>query len=117
MGRDPNDPGSFDSNGVPTEPKRLHKYLYAGGDPVDAMDPTGRDLAERTGQALTIGLVIYAGIKIDQCNHQILNALNGALSDPLNHSRFQTDWGEVLGCQKEYPWHATQIPGLPLPKE
>ena len=29
--------------GVPTDPKTLHKYLYAGGDPVNLKDPTGRD--------------------------------------------------------------------------
>ena len=27
----------------PLDSKRLHKYLYAGGDPVNAIDPTGRD--------------------------------------------------------------------------
>jgi RHS repeat-associated protein len=32
--------------GDPTDPKTLHKYLYAGGDPVNALDPTGRDLFE-----------------------------------------------------------------------
>lgn len=26
----------------PVDPKTLHKYLYAGGDPVNAKDPTGR---------------------------------------------------------------------------
>src|SRR5208337_662204 len=30
----------------PADPKALHKYLYAGGDPVDASDPTGRDYIE-----------------------------------------------------------------------
>ena len=35
LSRDPED-------GKPIEPKTLHKYLYAGGDPVDAIDPTGR---------------------------------------------------------------------------
>jgi RHS repeat-associated protein len=35
LSRDPED-------GVPTDPKTLHKYLYAGGDPVNAIDPTGR---------------------------------------------------------------------------
>ena len=29
-------------NGISTDPKTLHKYDYAGGDPVNAMDPTGR---------------------------------------------------------------------------
>ena len=28
--------------GKPADPKSLHKYLYAGGDPVNAIDPTGR---------------------------------------------------------------------------
>jgi RHS repeat-associated protein len=38
MSRDPED-------GKPIDPKTLHKYLYAGGDPVNAKDPTGRDAA------------------------------------------------------------------------
>jgi RHS repeat-associated protein len=33
-------------SGKPRDPKTLHKYLYAGGDPVNAVDPTGRDLVE-----------------------------------------------------------------------
>jgi RHS repeat-associated protein len=28
------------------KPRSLHKYLYAGGDPVNAVDPTGRDILE-----------------------------------------------------------------------
>jgi len=28
-------------NGIPTDPKTLHKYVYGGGDPVNALDPTG----------------------------------------------------------------------------
>jgi RHS repeat-associated protein len=35
MSRDPED-------GIDTDPKTLHKYNYAGGDPVNAIDPTGR---------------------------------------------------------------------------
>ena len=43
MSRDPNK-----GNGL--DPRTLHKYLYAGGDPVDAIDPTGRtDEEEETG--------------------------------------------------------------------
>jgi RHS repeat-associated protein len=29
--------------GAPKEPSSLHKYLYAGADPVNAVDPSGRD--------------------------------------------------------------------------
>jgi RHS repeat-associated protein len=32
--------------GIALDPKSLHKYLYAGGDPVNASDPTGRFLFE-----------------------------------------------------------------------
>jgi hypothetical protein len=46
MSRDP-------ENGNPVDPESLHKYLYAGGDPVDAMDPTGR--AELFEKALVEG--------------------------------------------------------------
>lgn len=41
-------------DGKASDPKTLHKYLYAGGDPVNAMDPTGRDAVE-TG--LTFALI------------------------------------------------------------
>lgn len=38
--------GSFFSrdqeDGKPIDPKTLHKYLYAGGDPVNRIDPSGR---------------------------------------------------------------------------
>jgi RHS repeat-associated protein len=46
MSRDPED-------GEPTNPRTLHKYLYAGGDPVNALDPTGR--AELFETALIVG--------------------------------------------------------------
>ena len=43
MSRDPNDPRPRDvTNGKPIDPKDLHKYLYADGDPVNGIDPTGR---------------------------------------------------------------------------
>jgi RHS repeat-associated protein len=42
MSRDPNNPQLLDPNGIPIDPSMLHKYLYAGGNPVDAIDPTGR---------------------------------------------------------------------------
>jgi RHS repeat-associated protein len=35
LSRDPLD-------GDPTDPQSLHKYLYAGGDPVNRIDPSGR---------------------------------------------------------------------------
>jgi RHS repeat-associated protein len=42
MSRDPNSPQPTDASGRPIDPRELHKYLYAGGDPIDLLDPTGR---------------------------------------------------------------------------
>jgi RHS repeat-associated protein len=40
LSRDPEEPDM----GNPKDPKTLHKYLYAGGDPVNATDPNGREV-------------------------------------------------------------------------
>ena len=52
MSRDPED-------GYAQAPASLHKYLYAGGDPVNLMDPSGRDEVE-TG--LTFALLETAAL-------------------------------------------------------
>jgi hypothetical protein len=58
LSRDPED-------GKPIDPKSLHKYLYADGDPVNGWDPSGRDEVEYTeinlsaaprARALAVGL-------------------------------------------------------------
>jgi RHS repeat-associated protein len=49
MSRDPED-------GKPIDPKTLHKYLYAGGDPVNEVDPRGRD-AEEEGELDAISIL------------------------------------------------------------
>jgi len=49
LSRDPEDSDIAD-------PQTLHKYLYASGDPVNAMDPTGRESAFEQG--LIIGKII-----------------------------------------------------------
>jgi RHS repeat-associated protein len=49
MSRDPNDPKLMDVNRNPIDPKTLHKYLYAGGDPVNMIDPRGREDEESYG--------------------------------------------------------------------
>jgi RHS repeat-associated protein len=43
MSRDPNEPKLRDANGKPLDPRKLHKYLYTGGDPVNWIDPRGRE--------------------------------------------------------------------------
>ena len=38
---------SFDDfEGSPSDPSHLHKYLYAGGDPINHIDPSGHDFIE-----------------------------------------------------------------------
>ena len=46
MSRDSDEPKLRGSARVPIDPKAFHKYLYAGGDPISARDPTGRSLEE-----------------------------------------------------------------------
>jgi RHS repeat-associated protein len=56
MSRDPQEytplkwTGPLNSTGnPPLDPKKLHKYLYAGGDPVNMIDPLGKsDLEEES---------------------------------------------------------------------
>jgi RHS repeat-associated protein len=54
LSRDPEDPDM----GNPNDPKTLHKYLYSGGDPINAMDPTGHGILE-TGE-IDLGVALPA---------------------------------------------------------
>ncbi len=47
LSRDPED-------GKPIDPKTLHKYLYAGGDPINRLDPRGRGIIDYVIQDSTI---------------------------------------------------------------
>jgi len=47
--------------GKPADPKTLHKYLYAGGDPVNGRDPSGRDEIDYI-ELVHWGLVVPAQI-------------------------------------------------------
>ena len=71
MSRDPED-------GDPTDPATLHKYLYAGGDPVDGWDPTGRaDLIETIKvygkKVLPVAAAAYACGKAIYAYYQLIN--------------------------------------------
>jgi RHS repeat-associated protein len=61
MGRDPDDPDLIDEYGNPTDPKELHKYLYAIGDPVNMTDPSGWSSGE---YALPTGIIAIPSAKL-----------------------------------------------------
>jgi RHS repeat-associated protein len=63
LSRDPED-------GKPVDPKTLHKYLYAGGDPVKFIDPRGRKTITRPGN--TVGE--YLSTASDSINLVLLYA-------------------------------------------
>jgi RHS repeat-associated protein len=79
VSRDPED-------GDPTDPKTLHKYLYAGGDPVNALDPTGREDEEEEGlivakvslvqRALALRKVAASVLKVIACVAAVLYAIS-----------------------------------------
>ena len=46
MSRDPKEFKPLKSKNNPVDSRRLHKYLYAGADPVNRVDPTGRTMAD-----------------------------------------------------------------------
>jgi hypothetical protein len=39
------------------DPKTLHKYLYAGGDPMNALDPTGHEILIEFAKSVAIAAV------------------------------------------------------------
>ena len=49
VSRDPKEHSPYEFEHKPLDPARLHKYLYAGGDPVNRIDPMGRELEEEYG--------------------------------------------------------------------
>ena len=60
--------------GRPADPKTLHKYLYAGGDPVNRIDPTGRDdydeyglIVSKTDMTISIARFAKMVLTSEQC--------------------------------------------------
>jgi RHS repeat-associated protein len=62
MSRDPNEPKLHDANGKPIDPRKLHKYLYADGDPVNLEDPTGKAGFFEWARVLTLSVLMSAGV-------------------------------------------------------
>jgi RHS repeat-associated protein len=94
-------------NGIITDPKTLHKYLYAEGDPVNLKDPTGKagtgtataggDLGEYAGLAL----LAFAAVRTAQTVEQ---------QNPGSVAASMHELGEELGC--DFHFMACMISGL-----
>ena len=103
MSKDPEDHS-------PTAPNELHKYLYTGGDPVNAVDPSGRgELVENLIQVgvliVTIGLPVY---KYGQCVEAIFKEEIAYLywtfkNQPVDQPRWSCYTESWWGMGSPYP--------------
>jgi RHS repeat-associated protein len=89
-------------SGEPDDPKTLHKYLYAYGDPVNGFDPSGKGIAE--GDALftfpeTIAdkVLSRTGLRIASCFAGLADAIYGLTHDLGAHTLWGTFWA-YFGC-------------------
>jgi RHS repeat-associated protein len=73
MSRDPED-------GCPSLPVTQHKYLYASGDPVDGLDPSGQDDEADYGRLLQIATAVAFGAEATTYTLQHTQAL-GSLQE------------------------------------
>jgi RHS repeat-associated protein len=106
MSRDP-------ENGNPYDPKSLHKYLYASGDPVNAIDPTGRaDLLEVVVAVYTVVDIAYTVHKFGQCIGNVFNSIDYNLREitqrDINWHDFTDSLpSDALKCTFHILWEAT----------
>ncbi|MGA8673333.1 MAG: RHS repeat-associated core domain-containing protein [Terracidiphilus sp.] len=90
MGRDPED-------GDVTTPATLHKYLYAGGDPVNGADPRGTDIVEYIAVVIHSGYETYEyGSILGPC---VANALTreAMLTNAVTEGAITQDSGGQIG--------------------
>jgi RHS repeat-associated protein len=95
MSRDP-------EAGKAMDPRTLHKYLYAGGDPVNGWDPTGRAEMFEYGATTAAEMVIYARRiwGIGRCVNSIF-MIAAKMLDGLNSNNLYFWWGlagSASGC-------------------
>jgi len=81
LSRDPED-------GDPTDPQSLHRYLYANGDPINGVDPMGRE--DQTEWTILIKKAIKTTAAVVKCSGALAGAyfvLADALRSPTQISR------------------------------
>ncbi|MGA8673335.1 MAG: RHS repeat-associated core domain-containing protein, partial [Terracidiphilus sp.] len=93
MSRDPNE-------GNLHRPATLHKYLYAGGDPINARDPSGRGSIQEYGLSLAI-LTTY----VVQNQLNVIVAVGQEVCFPLELANLTLKWAQVENDGEEVlPW-------------
>ena len=103
VSRDPED-GDY------SDPKTLHKYLYVGGDPVNAKDPTGRAEAVENVQlgfrALGAAVGLMAEAAAITCTLELAASELGAYV--FQYEVTGIDWAScsvtAKSCKKASPW-------------
>jgi RHS repeat-associated protein len=91
MSRDP-------ENGITTDPKTLHKYLYAGGDPVNAWDPTGK----APSQVKVFGGAIGEDLGLITALFAALETAKTVAGHPASVANAIHELGEGVNCMNEY---------------
>jgi RHS repeat-associated protein len=86
MSRDPEDGHSWD-------PKSLHKYLYAGGDPVNGRDPRGREDDEEEVIDLNVVQSWEVETGLTQLSKRLIGCFLAAADTVYNTVEGWTAWG------------------------
>ena len=97
-------------NGKAVDPASLHKYLYAGGDPVNAIDPTGLETAVEFVKATfissleTIEWATQTASRV-RCLISVSITLLNAITNHTNW-RWPLTWAGILnsawGCKNAF---------------
>ena len=82
------------------DPGSLHKYLYAGGDPTNWVDPMGREDEEETSLAYTIGRAVGAAVRV--VGLTVRNCIDGIFTTVLGAVDIYQHGASPLGYALEY---------------
>ena len=116
MSRDPNDSQLIDGNGIPTDPKYLHKYLYANGDPIDGIDPNGHlnvmtwaRIAFVTTTAIIVATVASYAICVVHSANDLSQAIQTLSSSRNPFAAARCAWELLESVMNvpftHWPWH------------
>jgi RHS repeat-associated protein len=109
LSRDPED-------GKAKDPKTLHKYLYADGNPIDMIDPGGRGAGSYIAAILftySVVAVIYDVYMYGDCLHSIFQAYEDRFTGATTLPDAPPSLGSCIGVLLEnvmWPWIGVKPP-------